>query len=75
MSPNGVPPIVTHGPWRSAEPTPLSPPGESTWATLLGDLLTGIFDVIDFDLFDLIFGFFRVVAHVIVVVLHAVFHL
>lgn len=73
MKPAQPPPTVVRGPWRSAElaPASLEPPSRG-WETL-GQMVSGLFDGL--DLGEILFGVVRVVFYVIIVVLHAVFHL
>ena len=66
------PPVVTVGPWRSAEPS-TSQREALEWSGWIGDVLCGIFDL--GDLVEAGFVFCRVVGHLIVVAIHDVLHI
>ena len=68
------PPIMTRGPWRSAEP--VSKPvheSEHPWLSAAANIFIGIFDAA--DLGEILFGALRFVGRVVVIALHAICHL
>ncbi len=72
MQPGKIPPVVSFGPWRSAGPPPVVPREEPGWLSGLGDLFSSVFDC--FDLVEILCGVGRVVLHVVMVVIHGIFH-
>ena len=76
MRPEEPPPFVPVGPWRREEAnlSPAPPPKkERGWFSHPGNWFFHLFDLV--DLGEILFGFLRVVAHLVVVALHAIFHI
>ena len=66
--------FVKHGPWRSAEPA--SKVERESGHPILSGVLELFFNLESaFYLGELLFGALRLVGHVVIIALHAVFHL